>query len=235
MARQKNPRGCDATYAAVVDALDVSIGRVLAALDKQGLRDNTLVLFFSDNGAGPREGGSNGVLRAGKGSVYEGGIRTPCILRWPGHVPQGTVSQQPVSTQDLFPTLAAAAAVPVPSGAKLDGRSMWPALHEGRIIARDPFLIATNDIAIIDGEWKLIETQEGERSLFHISTDISETTDLFARQPEIARRLTAKLAELKQDLPAATQGPGPGGRGGGGRPPPPRGAGRGGSASRPPD
>ena len=214
--------GGRATYAAVVDALDVSIGRVLAALDKQGLRENTLVLFFSDNGAGPREGGSNGILRSGKGSVYEGGIRTPCVIRWPGHVPQGTVSQQPVSAQDLFPTLAAAAGVPVPAGAKLDGRNMWPALHEGRVIAREPFLIATFDIALIDGEWKLIESQDGQHSLFHISSDISETTDLLAREPETARRLIAKLGELKKDLPAATQRPGPGG--GGGRPPGPRGA-----------
>ncbi|MGA2497807.1 MAG: sulfatase-like hydrolase/transferase [Tepidisphaeraceae bacterium] len=222
MARQKDLGGRNAAYAAVVDALDVSIGRVLAALDKQGLRENTLVWFFSDNGAGPREGGSNGVLRSGKGSVYEGGIRTPCLVRWPGHLAQGAVSQQPIATQDLFPTLAAAAGVPLPGGAKLDGRDIWPALREGRTIAREPFLIASIDTAIIDGDWKLIETQDGQHSLFHISSDISETTDLLAREPEIAGRLVAKLGELKKDLPAAVQRPGPGG--GGGRPPGPRGA-----------
>ena len=227
LAKHKDLGG-RATYAAIVDALDVSIGRVLAVLDKQGLRDNTLVLFFSDNGAGPREGGSNGVLRSGKGSVYEGGIRTPCIVRWPGHVPQGTVSQQPVSTQDLFPTLAAATGVPMPAGAKLDGKNMWPALREGRVVPRDPFLIATTDIALIDSDWKLIETQDGQQSLYHISSDISETTDLIKREPETARRLIAKLAELKKDLPATTQRPGPGsgaGPGGGrGRPGGPPGA-----------
>ena len=101
-----------------MDALDAAIGRILAALDKQGLRDNTLVVFFSDNGASGREGGSNGPFRAGKATVFEGGIHTPCLMRWPGQIKAGTASQQPLAVQDLFPTLAAAVGVTVKEGAE---------------------------------------------------------------------------------------------------------------------
>jgi arylsulfatase A-like enzyme len=203
------------TYAAVVAALDLSIGRILAALDKQGLRDNTLVVFFSDNGAERRgEGGSNGPFRAGKGSVFEGGIHTPCLMRWPGHLKAGSVTHQPVAVQDLFPTLVAAAGVPLKEAAKLDGQNLWEPLRTGRVQERGPFVIAGTDLAVIDGDWKLIETSDGQRSLYQLAKDPGETTDLYAKSPDITRRLDAKLAEVKKDLPAVTirLRPGAGGR-----------------------
>ncbi len=192
--------GAQATGAAVIDAMDTAIGRILAALDQQKLRDNTVVLFFSDNGAS-RRNGSNGPLRAGKDTLYEGGIRTPCIIRWPGQIPAGTASQQPVAVQDLFPTLAAAAGVKC--DAKLDGLNVWPALHAGRVEKRAPFAIATADIALIDGDWKLIEWSAGARALYHLSADLSETKDKLAEQPELSARLIAQVAEIKKALPAA--------------------------------
>ena len=207
----------DGLYRAVLEGMDIAIGRILTALDEHKLRDNTIVLFYSDNGA-PQRTSSNAPLSYGKGSVYEGGIRTPCVVRWPGHVPAGAVTQQPVSGQDWFPTLAAAAGVSLPSDARLDGSNQWPALQTGKLVARAPFLIATHDIALIDGEWKLIEWNDGKRSLFNLRTDISETKDALAQQPEVARRLTALLTELKKDLPAAEARRGPGGPGGGDRP-----------------
>lgn len=202
-------------YAAVVSALDDSIGRILAALDKHGLRDNTLVVFFSDNGADRREGGSNGPFHAGKGTVFEGGIHTPALMRWPGHLKAGSATLLPVAVQDLFPTLAGAANVPIKDAAKLDGKNLWEQLRTGRI-DRTPFLVATADFAIFDGDWKLIETAEGRRSLYQLSKDISETTDLYAKSGVVAQRLAAKLTELKKDLPAVTTRPrpGPGGPGG---------------------
>ncbi len=206
----------DGLYSAVLEALDIAIGRILAELDEQKLRDNTLVLFYSDNGAEKRTS-NNAPLSNGKGTVYEGGIRTPCVLRWPGHVPAGAITQQPVSGQDWFPTIAAAAGVPLPSNAMLDGSNQWPSLHGGKLIVRAPFLIAAHDIALIDGDWKLIEWGTGQRSLFNLRTDISESTDEFAKQPELAQRLTAKLAELKKDLPAAPARRGPGGADGKGK------------------
>ncbi len=189
--------------------MDSGIGKIPAALDEQKLRDNTLVVFFSDNGASRRTG-SNAPLRAGKDTLLEGGIRTPCLVRWPGKLPAGTVSQLPFAAQDFFLTLAAAAGVKC--DAKLDGVNLWPALREGKKIERPPFAVATGDIAFFDGEWKLIETADGQRTLYHITADISETTDELPRQPAIAERLTAKLAELKRDLPIVSQRRGPGAR-----------------------
>lgn len=213
-------------YHAVLDGLDLSIGRILTTLDELKLRDNTIVLFYSDNGA-PQRTSSNAPLSSGKGTVHEGGIRTPCVIRWPGHVPAGANTQHPVSGQDWFPTLAAAAGVTLPSDAKLDGTNQWPAMQTGKPVARTPFLIAMQDFALFDGDWKLIEWSDGKRALFNLRTDISETKDLLTAEPGIAERLTTKLAELKKDLPAdnARRGPGGPGRGGPGmRRGPPRGA-----------
>jgi len=89
-----------------------------------------------------------------------------------------------------------------PYNAKLDGSSQWAALQTGKLVERTPFLIASHDIALIDGEWKLLESSTGQRTLFNLRTDISETKDELERQPQIAQRLTEKLAELKKDLPA---------------------------------
>ena len=214
-----------ATYAAVVDALDASIGRILAVLDKQGLRGHTLVVFFSDNGAGG-QGGSNRPFRAGKDTVFEGGIHTPCMMRWPGHLKAGTVTHLPLAAEDLFPTLAGAVGVPVSEASKLDGKNLWEPLHRGRVQDRGSFVIAGADCAILDGDWKLIETADGKRSLYQLAKDPGETMDLFTQDSEIAQHLGAKLAEVKKDLPAVRARPrrGPGGAGSGqGRPPPPGG------------
>jgi len=220
LAKYKNQSPSQATYAALVDALDTAIGRVLTSLDKQELRDNTLVVFFSDNGAGGREGGSNGPFRAGKGTVFEGGIHVPCLMRWPGHIKADTVSQQPLAAQDLFPTLAAAAGVPVKDAPKLDGKNIWDPLCSGRVQDRGAFVIAGTDFAIFDGDWKLIETSDGKRSLYQIAKDPGETTDLYSSSADIARRLEATLAEVKKDLPAVRvrPRPGPGNRRGAGGP-----------------
>jgi arylsulfatase A-like enzyme len=216
-----------ASYAAVVDALDGAIGRILDSLDKQGLRDNTLVVFFSDNGASGREGGSNAPLRGGKSTMFEGGIRMPCLLRWPGHIQAGSLSQQPLAVHDLFPTLTAAAGVPVRDSLNLDGKNLWEPLRAGRVQDRGPFVIAGFDFAVFDGDWKLIETADGKRSLFQVAKDPGETTDLLSAQADIAQRLETRLAEVKKELPAVRTRPrpGPGGPGSGPGRPPPRGGG----------
>jgi arylsulfatase A-like enzyme len=213
LAKYKNLPWRRATYAAVVDALDASIGRILDALDKLGLRDNTIVLFFSDNSAG--ENGSDGPFRSGKDTVFEGGIRVPCLLRWPGHIEADTVSQQPLAVQDLFPTLAAAAGVPVKDASKADGKNLWEPLCSGRVQDRGAFVIAGTDFAIFDGDWRLIEISDGKRSLYQIVKDPGETIDLYSSSADIAQRLEAKLAEVKKDLPAVRvrPRPGPGNRG----------------------
>lgn len=212
-------------YAATVEAMDIGIGRVLEALDAEKLREDTLVVFFSDNGASGREGGSNAPLRGGKWTVYEGGIHTPALVRWPGKVAAGSALTQPVCVQDLYPTIAAVVGASMPRDAKIDGSNQWPAISQNRRIERDPFLIASIDIALIDGDWKLIEFQQGGRALFNLKDDLTERTDLLPTRSDVATKLGLKLDALKKDLPAITEQqllerrPGPGaGKGGPMRP-----------------
>ena len=210
----------DGIYGAVLEGLDIGIGKILATLEEQGLRENTLVVFFSDNGA-PRRVSSNAPLNSGKDTVFEGGIRTPAIIRWPNKVPNGVVSQHPIAVNDLFPTILTALKLPLPNELKLDGSTQWDALLSPKPTARPPFLIASHDIACIDGDWKIIETTDGKRTLYNLKTDISETKDESTNHPDILKSLGAQLDKLKDGLPADTgrrAGPGPGGFNGQGGP-----------------
>ena len=200
-------------YIAVIEAMDIAIGRILTALDAQGLRDNTLVVFFSDNGGG-RRFIDNDPLAYGKDTIYEGGIHTPCVIRWPGKLPAGGKSGQPIAVNDFLPTLAAAANLPGQPAMITDGSNQWPALQSGKTLPRPPVVIASHDIALIDGEWKLIEWESGKYSLFNLATDIGETNDQLATQPELAKKLMDQLAKLETNLPAAParREPRPGGR-----------------------
>lgn len=216
----------DGLYGAVIDGLDQGIGRILTALDEQGLRENTLVIFCSDNGASRRMS-SNAPLNSGKDTVFEGGIRVPAIVRWPGKVPAGAQSQQPIAMHDLFPSILAALGLPTAKELKLDGTDQWPALVAGKTLPRPAFLIASHDIACFDGDWKLIEAGDGKRALFNLAKDIGEAKDLAGEQPEILKALGAKLDELKKSLPAAPErrGVGPGKGPGAGKGPPGKGKG----------
>lgn len=199
-------------YRAVVESMDLAIGRILDALDREGLRSETLVIFLSDNGGAVRNGGNNAPLRGSKDTVWEGGIRTPALVRWPDRVPAGAVLTQPIAAQDLFPTLAAVAGAKPPTDVKLDGTNQLPQLLSGKIAAREPILIASYDIALIDGDWKLIESQtDSTRQLYNLKSDPSEKTDVGKANPETLTRLGAILDTLKKTLPAAptrTNGPG---------------------------
>ena len=188
-------------YQAVIEGLDLAIGKVLASIDAQGLRDRTLVVFFSDNGAGRRFSDS-APFKSGKDTVYEGGIHTPCVLRWPGRLPAGSKNDHPVSVQDLFPTLTAAAGLTTDPSA-CDGSNQWPSIASGKTAARDPILIASHDSALIDGTWKLIAWENGATSLHDLAKDPGENTDLSKAAPETATRLKAALDKLRRDLPPA--------------------------------
>lgn len=147
-----------------VTQLDAAFGRLMAELDRQGLRDNTLVFFTSDNGpaiTGKHPYGSSGPLRAKKGHIYEGGIRVPGILRWPGHTQPGSVSDEPVCGVDVLPTFCAIAGAELPSDRKIDGSSFLP-LFEGKKIVRETplywhFIRSSSEVkvAMREGDWKL--------------------------------------------------------------------------------
>ena len=183
-----------------VSHMDAAAGRVLKALDGEGLRDNTLVLFFSDNGGELRPGASNAPLRGEKGTAFEGGIRVPAAARWPGILKAGTESGQVVSALDLFPTLAAAAGVRPGNLAPFDGRNLWGHIRDGTATPPDNLVIAyRRNVAVFHGPWKWVrsaEVRDGEDvagpKLFRIADDPEEKADLAAAHPDVMADLAAR-------------------------------------------
>jgi arylsulfatase A-like enzyme len=189
----------------MVESLDRSVGQVLGAIDRAGVAERTMVMFFSDNGGLLYEGKSktsvtdNSPLRAGKGHLYEGGIREPLIVRFPGVVKAGRVIDTPVSSVDFAPTMCDVAGV---SAGDVDGVSLMPLLRGVTLPARPLFWHYPHysnqggepASAIREGDWKLIEFhQDGRRELFNLREDISETRNLVEKEAARARRMAAAL------------------------------------------
>lgn len=155
-AHLKEPRR---TYAGMVAAMDEAVGRIVDALDKTGLRRNTLILFSSDNG-GPSPGRvtSNGPLRAGKGTLYEGGTRVPAFAAWEGHIPAGAIANEPMHMVDWYPTLLKLAGVSLEQKLPLDGRDIWPVITAGQPSPHDEILLNATPAngALRMGDWKLV-------------------------------------------------------------------------------
>jgi arylsulfatase A len=211
----------------VVTEIDWSVGQVLDALDRHNLAEKTLVIFTSDNGpwlpAG-NHGGSARPLREGKGTAFEGGVREPCIMRWPGHIPADTSSDEPVMTIDLLPTIARLAGAEVPQDRVIDGRDIWP-LIAGEPDARNPhevlYFYWLHELqAVRSGQWKLHvphnylhpavvdhdggygknESRHIDLSLFDLASDPGETTDVAAEHPDIVQRLQRFVQAAREDL-----------------------------------
>ena len=198
-----------ATYAAMVEAMDEAVGKVLKQINDSGLADNTIVIFTSDNGGLSTSEGSptsNLPLRGGKGWIYEGGIREPWIVRYPGITKAGSVSKEPISSIDLFPTIADAANVPIKH--QIDGVDLLPAL-EGKSLDRDalywhyPHYSNQGGIpggAIRVGDYKLVERYEdGRVHLYNLTDDIGELTDLAESKPRKDQGASRCFARLVQD------------------------------------
>jgi arylsulfatase A-like enzyme len=207
-------------FCAVLDEFDRQMGRLFAGLKQLGVEETTLVIFTSDNGALPNfRGLRNGGLRGSKLSLYEGGIRMPFIVRWPGHVPAGRVDQQSVlCAVDLFPSLCAVAGAALPKDAAFDGEDLSGALLGKPAARRRPLYWEygrnekffrypqgagrSPNVAVRDGKWKLLVNADGTRAeLYDLSRDPKETIDLAAQQPEIAARLSREAIEWRQSLP----------------------------------
>jgi arylsulfatase A len=177
------------TYAAMVTSLDMAIGRVLQSLDENGLAENTFVIFISDNGADPNYGGSNRPFRGAKATHLEGGIRVPCLMRFPGRLPAGCVSYQVGSCLDIVPTLASLTGFRL-AQQPLDGHDLGPALFTGRTFERDLFFFApARGGAYRSGRWKMVSLpstggQPGETGLYDLETDALESNNLAAQYPE---------------------------------------------------
>lgn len=205
-------------YAAMVDELDRAIGSVLEALDEEGLADDTIVLFLSDNGGSEPFGGDNSPLRGFKGQTFEGGIRVPAVIRWPGKLPAGAVRSQLTTAMDVLPSLASAVGVELPAQNALDGRDLWDSVRDGVDAASRPPVFFASEIpipglihlAVIDGAWKLVQIVRERQTqmqvsslLFRIGEDPHEQRDLAAQQPEVVARLTAEIARWRSLHPMA--------------------------------
>lgn len=185
----------EAVYAAMVDSMDQGIGRILSAIDEKGLRDDTIVVFASDNGAARM--GTNEPLRGQKRQVYEGGIRVPCVIRSPGQLKPGSESDQVFAIHDLFPTIAAASGVAINPDKPLDGTNLWAQLTGGKTLQRS-IVIAENDHAIIGDNWKLIQFADGGSELYDLRTDPNETMDLANSKRNVASQLLSQLSEYQE-------------------------------------
>jgi len=183
-------------YAAMLRALDRSVGEIVAKLEEEGLADNTLIVFSSDNGGAGYIGlpGINDPYRGWKITLFEGGIRVPMFVSWPARIAPGTTVDTPVAHIDVMPTLASAAGVPLPEGVIIDGRDMLPlADGSGGLEREDDAIFWQSGYyhVVRAGGWKLqVDGKQGKDWLFNLNTDPTEETNLAATQPE-------KLAELK--------------------------------------
>lgn len=204
--REVRIRQANATYAAMVEAMDAQIGRVLDKLEELGIADNTVVVFFSDNGGLSTAEGlatSNLPLRGGKGWLYEGGIREPLFIRWPGVTKAGSVCETPVTSTDFYPTLLDVAGLSLMPAQHQDGVSLVPLLKGGSELKRDALIWHYPHYsnqggfpggAIRQGDWKVIERYEdGQVHLYNLKDDIGERNDLAAQQPARVNTMRARL------------------------------------------
>ena len=217
--RKPKPAGgvYNPAYAAMTENLDTSIGRILAKLEELNLAENTIIVFASDNGGlrkiytGVGEiTSTNRPLRDEKGTLYEGGIRVPLIVRWPGLVKPGTVCDEPTTTADLLPTFCEMASVPLPpqpiDGLSLVGLLKDPASQLGRdaIYFHYPHYHHSRPAGAIRArDWKLIEFfDNGSLELYNLTNDIGESANLASARPNLARQLQARLATWRKAVGA---------------------------------
>jgi arylsulfatase A-like enzyme len=188
-------------YYAAVTCMDDAIGRILAAIRDSGEHENTLVFFHSDNGGSGN--GGNAPLTGAKSSLWEGGLRVPCIASWPDRIPAGRVCDEFLTTLELFPTLAAASGATLPDGLALDGYDMLPTLADKTPSPRkEMFWEFRGQKAARIGNWKWIDSEKS-KGLFDLSADVSETTDLSASKPQLAADMASRWAEWRQQMDAA--------------------------------
>jgi arylsulfatase A-like enzyme len=212
------------TYAAMITSVDDQVGRIVAALDKQGLRKNTLIIFSSDNG-GPRSAviasgahspeeraasgvkqeslpASNGDLRGGKGSLHEGGVRVPTIFNWPAKLKPRVVSE-PLDMVDIMPTVLALAGGKASPEKPLDGKDIWATVAEGRPSPHEDILVNVEAFrgSVIKGNWKLIKVAllPGKTELFDLAADPGEKNNVAEQHPEIVRDLETRLIAYSKE------------------------------------
>ena len=212
--RQGNP-----VYAAMVESIDQSVGRIVDTLDSLELDQNTVVIFTSDNG-GFYKATSNAPLRANKGAYYEGGIRVPLIVKWPGVTKHGAVVHEPVTSSDLYPTCLAAAGLPPRPNQHRDGLSLLPLFQGKSELGRDAIFwhfphynqhpSSFPSSVVRKGPWKLIETFDPEGvELYNLDEDLGETNNLAEQRSELTAELRRELETWRREVGAQMMEPNP--------------------------
>ncbi|HEX5102800.1 MAG TPA: sulfatase-like hydrolase/transferase [Pirellulaceae bacterium] len=217
-------------YAGMIAAMDEAIGQIAAALDETGIRQDTLIVFSSDNGGpGPGTITDNGPLRAGKGTIYEGGVRVCALANWTGRIPAGTHVTEPIHAVDCFPTLVKLAGGSLEQKLPLDGLDVWSTMTQGAKSPHDAILLCgnPNKAAVRSGDWKLIVTTGGANAdppakaagkaggkkkaakkaqaaaqpveLYNLADDLGEKRNLAAEQPERVAQMRASLDRFLKD------------------------------------
>lgn len=189
----------DRLFRQAINEIDWSVGQILDTLKSQGIDENTLVIFTSDNGPAV---GSAGPLRGRKGSTFEGGMRESTVIRWPGKIPAGKSNDELMTTMDLLPTFARLAGAEIPTDRVIDGKDIWPTLtgtagtpHEAYFYHRGNSLNAVRS-----GQWKLHANNGKPTQLYDLESDIGEKTNVIKSHPEVVKRLNGHLKEFAKDI-----------------------------------
>jgi len=195
----REPEQVRRAYIEMVQEMDKGIGQMMHTLDSLGIRDNTIVFFFSDNGAA--QAGSNGDLRGYKGSLWEGGIRVPAIANWPDHIPPASTTDQTAMTIDIMPTALALAGAS--SSKPFDGVDLSPVILNNTLLEdRALFWHYNNQVALRSGQWKYVEGLNGLEGpgLYNLSKDIAEQNNLVESQPEKLSELKSMFTQWQKDV-----------------------------------
>lgn len=188
-------------FAAMVKSLDDGIGRVMEALEDSGQADNTLVVFMSDNGGDYKYGGSNKPFRGQKASLFEGGIRVPCVMKFPGSIKPGTISNDQVGAIDLFPTFCKMAGVDSKKY-RPDGHDIMNVLKGQPMVQREMLFELHTASALRVGDWKYLKEKKGEPMLFNMASDKEEKNDLSKKNTAVFSKMKKRHDELLKQASA---------------------------------
>lgn len=190
------------TYAACVTCVDDTMNEILKALDKRGMRNNTLIIWSSDNGGEIKHGARNGELRNGKRSLYEGGVRVPACAVWPGKLKPGTIVNEPLHMVDWYPTLLKLAGASLKQPLPVDGKDIWPTIAEGKPSPHEDILFNVEPTAgaIRKGPWKLVvhgplpgDMKSARIELYNLPADPSEKANLADKNAKVVKELWDRL------------------------------------------
>ncbi len=197
----------DRLFRQAIAEIDWSVGKILDALKTNGVDENTLVIFTSDNGPGRWRTTKKlpphaGPLRGRKGTTFEGGMREPTVIRWPGRIPAGRDNDELMTAMDLLPTFARLAGAEIPTDRIIDGKDIWATLSGEARTPHDAFFYHRNTTlqAVRSGKWKLHTNKGRPTQLYDLETDIGETNNVIKSHPEVVKKLNRQLKDFAKDI-----------------------------------